>query len=770
MVKVSLGTKGIEFDWKGGGNPIKEPPKGLEPVGDSGWYHSPEVVDPRDCQWYPDSPWCGGNPIDPSLEVGVELNVDSCGFTFTESGSALIKTPQFTQTYRYPGACRREYEKPPPAVEPPNIPGIDYQPPPFQLPGNFGSGEQVVVAVAWQVFTAEYTWVASAQAYAIATETWSTSGSNLQNPSKYLYAGRNGEFGEPKPANCSVDWNSEHVFTTNQLYTQAYGTSSQTGISNGFAAIDSRQQFVSKSGGGYWDFKRGGWNSAFEYDSYTVNIYEGAYGEIQEYLKDVNGVDETITEETDIYGTRHQNRRIAITQVVVLYCIRKNGNDYTRNPPQLVEDKRECCMQCCVSSPQQQNQQNNDALLRQILAEVQKANKSIDKANKAIGSDLFPVILPTHIVGQAVGFAQVNSLAAMLQKQTDYIDESANQIIDDVKKTNDGLGIDVLPIQVPGSIKPNNSIQLTMHNAVEFLNQLYLYIAELNQENLDLDKIKEVLGVDEFPAQFPARLTGSGTTVNIANIPQLLKQQVLYSDELLGEYPIKIKIEDTDPTQEGNQSQTLEFGNTSEVLAEAFGAMMNVSLDTQVLVQLATKALIELGVTRKQLHTTQSMVDAICQHIGFASQEDTEDVPFTFTVPNYDNRNELTLEQFCKESTQKVEILKYKGKNTYMEDAAILRHMHGIIKGVFFRGIARDAVDVAGAIKNLVKKQSDTMDKIAVGSTDDLDNWAEDFEMGFSAYTGGTTARDPSKPYGLPLDQRPRIQIIRKPSAEPPTT
>lgn len=655
MVAIGLSTKGIEFDWKEGGNPIKEPPKGLEPAGDSGWYHSPEVVDPRDCRFYPDSPWCGGNPIDPSFGVQVEINVDNCGFTFTESGSALIKTPQFTQTYRYPGACRREYEKPPDVVPPPPMPGDFSRPPDTPIPQGFGADEYVAVAITEHAYGYERRWRVNEGAYAVSTYELSWLSGNVQCPSNYLFNGSPySNYGALQPASSSVDFTYQYSNNPDSLWTAAYGTTPTSGGSSSITyAIDSRQGNAidySTTPPTQNNFKKAVHNP----NSQGAELYEGRFGDIFKTSSIPTYYYESTNEGTDSLGRRYQNEIIDIKVYSIAYCIRKKDN--FRNPPSLPPEPRNCdCMQCCVSSPQTQSQQNNDELLRQILAECKKANQRI-------GSDL-------------------------------------------------------------------------------------------------------------FPATFPARLTGDNPgNVTLNNLAEMFKQQVIYSDELLGQYPVKIKIEDTDPTQSGNQSQTLEFQNTSEILAESFGAMMNVSIDTQILVQLATKALIELGVTRRQLHTTQSMLDALCQHVGFTSEEKTEDVPFTFTVPQSNDINNFKLEDFCKESTQKIDVIRYKGKTTIAETEAIVRHMHGIVKAAFWRGVAKDAVDVAGAIKNIVKKQSDTMDKIAVGTTDDLEDWAEDFERGFSGYSGGTTTRDPSKPYGLPLDQRPRVQIIRKPTSEPPTT
>ncbi len=257
------------------------------------------------------------------------------------------------------------------------------------------------------------------------------------------------------------------------------------------------------------------------------------------------------------------------------------------------------------------------------------------------------------------------------------------------------------------------------------------------------------LGVNEFPAQFAQGLTtDANKQETIANMALLLRKQVLYLDEIVGEYPTQITIEDTDPLKQGNQSETMEFGNVSEILTEHFGVSMNTSLDTAVLVQLSTKSLMEAGILRKQVHTLQSQIEALMAHQGFSYKEKTEKVPFTFSVPESEKITDFTLEKFVKESEQEVPVIKFTGDTTYQEDSMVLRKLWGVIKAVFWRNIAKDAASVAGEISKLIKNQNNTIDKITDNSVDNLQRYLEDFENGFTnGYTGGTTTQ--GKPFGL---------------------
>jgi hypothetical protein len=73
-------------------NPFGLPKYGETPKTEGGFTFYPPLgsppVDPRDCELYPDSPWCGGNPLT-TTPVGFEDNE----VTFNECGVAACTTP-----------------------------------------------------------------------------------------------------------------------------------------------------------------------------------------------------------------------------------------------------------------------------------------------------------------------------------------------------------------------------------------------------------------------------------------------------------------------------------------------------------------------------------------------------------------------------------------------------------------------------------------------------------------------------------------------------
>lgn len=77
--------------------------EGLVPFGNFGLYATPdEPIDPRDCERYPDSPWCGGQAFD-RTPIGIETAIvrDECNLGLQITGTfAFVRLPVFQIMYR----------------------------------------------------------------------------------------------------------------------------------------------------------------------------------------------------------------------------------------------------------------------------------------------------------------------------------------------------------------------------------------------------------------------------------------------------------------------------------------------------------------------------------------------------------------------------------------------------------------------------------------------------------------------------------------------
>lgn len=92
----------------------------LEPIGNTGFYQSPvEPVDPRDCDRWPDSPYCDGSGLntDDFIDLTPEIHYNECEICVTLSPTlAHISLPPYTICYR------RNLPECIPEVPDPNLP------------------------------------------------------------------------------------------------------------------------------------------------------------------------------------------------------------------------------------------------------------------------------------------------------------------------------------------------------------------------------------------------------------------------------------------------------------------------------------------------------------------------------------------------------------------------------------------------------------------------------------------------------------------------
>lgn len=115
QVKQDLEDSGFGFD-----PTPQQSEEGLVPLGDSGIYTSPDKpIASDDCRFYPNSPLCGGNPLDARpIGLDTELIFDECNIGFKATGVVgFTKLPTHEIVYRQP-ECREPPPEPPPK-EPP---------------------------------------------------------------------------------------------------------------------------------------------------------------------------------------------------------------------------------------------------------------------------------------------------------------------------------------------------------------------------------------------------------------------------------------------------------------------------------------------------------------------------------------------------------------------------------------------------------------------------------------------------------------------------
>ncbi len=106
----------------------EEPQESLVQIPGTPFFATPnEPADPRDCDRYPNSPWCGENPIslDNIVDIGVDLVLDECNIGIQLAPTlAFVSLPPVQLVYRREGCIKPPPPPPPPDENAENFPSI----------------------------------------------------------------------------------------------------------------------------------------------------------------------------------------------------------------------------------------------------------------------------------------------------------------------------------------------------------------------------------------------------------------------------------------------------------------------------------------------------------------------------------------------------------------------------------------------------------------------------------------------------------------------
>jgi len=264
-----------------------------------------------------------------------------------------------------------------------------------------------------------------------------------------------------------------------------------------------------------------------------------------------------------------------------------------------------------------------------------------------------------------------------------------------------------------------------------------------------MDTLGKALGIDDFPVTVPDSLleTGSGRELNLKTLPQILVYTIHQVDALLGQFPIKIRIEDADLTKPGAQPKDLQLPNMAETLAETFGMLYNVLLNTDLLINITTRTLTQAGQATVAAAVAQDFAKANAEFLGFADQDVAKEINFCFTP------GETDFTKILKESKQKYGSVENVDKKNLQHSLTDLLQAASIIRAVFWRQIDPKKPG-AGQIKDrLAELTGLANDHDAAKEDTDWDNITADIEAGFTNKQGVSTF----DPYGRPYSERPKI-------------
>lgn len=390
----------------------KDFPNGMEPKG-GGWYGSPDVIDPRDCDNYPESIYCGSNPVSkPKSPVGFDFDwgVNSCGAYASVKGEvAGFSLPTHSRAWIRP-ECRDDYErqerdrKDPPPQPPPDWSKGAKEPKPQYRPYGYKPDDIVAVCTTDTYYSEIQQFINNEVGWAIGVyashgeveETlyptgvqvpWWNQVAHSGSTTALMSATGRGHFYNY----LNAQWVWRYYTNSNDFFTDTPEPIRSTYEEPVNIAIPPDYPYGSNFNSNL-NYQAIFYFAVGEANVWTIAIYYGRFGDIfPEYQ--MSPIAYSQSESKDTLG-RTIARSVLVHERNLVFCKKWDGSPQPWKPPydSPPPPKKDCCMQCCSS-----NKDNNDDLLRQLL-------KEIKDVKKVVGFEEFPVRMPDSLIDKDEGF------------------------------------------------------------------------------------------------------------------------------------------------------------------------------------------------------------------------------------------------------------------------------------------------------------------------------------------------------------------------------
>lgn len=629
------------------------PPSGLVPINDWGLYATPnEPASPWDCDRYPSSPYCGGNPLnkkpfDLSLEATVQVN--PCGVTRSVTVKPTlvhVKLPEVSIAH-IPPNCREEYEKQGKNYVPPPPEGKldDYQPTPQYAPYGFDKDAVVCVVTVDQYFqeTHEYysdykDWgISLYQVYGRTDDIKYPTGEQIRpyNPTSSTHQ---------VTAVATVTGNVTGINSMNKVWVQRNWRGNEPHLKVGTTAFEFKMppdlptvnQLMGTTGKDYKLMYHYPTGNAF---IYTIALWVGRFGDIFPNkqispLRDANYVSDD--------GTI---KRRTIHERFVVYCQKISGDSSGRLPPPIPPPRKECCedtMGCCQPPYGNRQQQDNSQII-QLLRKI----------DKKLGD--FPLQVTVFDANEEKKGAQTK-----VEKPAS-IAQGIKLAIERNEKLAKILGIDLLPITVPKTVIEKKGEGI--------FSQIFGF--------LDFNKNEEINSILEMQSWMFQQLSG-----------------------ILGHWMQEIEVEtDFDPTKEGNQKKdgsTAKKNEKEKVILPNMALTMREQVVMQIqtlkslglIVDMQIKTLIDLAGNKVLSAECAARLEDLQLYFDYETEEVTEDLNLQVTFPDLNGKREdvENLAKFLKEGKTKVSYDRWTvNRSQSMEEKLIqLLEMSSAIRALYF--------------------------------------------------------------------------------------
>jgi hypothetical protein len=163
------------------------------------------------------------------------------------------------------------------------------------------------------------------------------------------------------------------------------------------------------------------------------------------------------------------------------------------------------------------------------------------------------------------------------------------------------------------------------------------------------------------------------------NHAQLWEWQARNLDALMGQFPIKIKVKDSDPTTEGNQEVEIKLPNVAETLAELFGLVYQAETNGDLLVEMLLRLIPEVLATKNASLIGQSYSKANASALGYKINSKEVEVDY-----NFDLEESQSLPRFLTEVKKRITVPQDDSRESVLDIMAKLEFAAGIIKSAFY--------------------------------------------------------------------------------------
>lgn len=216
-----------------------------------------------------------------------------------------------------------------------------------------------------------------------------------------------------------------------------------------------------------------------------------------------------------------------------------------------------------------------------------------------------------------------------------------------------------------------------------------------------LEAVYSRLGVDEFPVKAPPLLVQEDEQeVSLENHAQLWEWTARNLDAVMGQFPIKIRVKDSDPTKEGDQEVELSLPNVAETLAELFGLVYQSEINTDLITEILLRLIPEVISTKNAALIGQSYSKANASFLGYKAN--AKEVPIDY---NFDLEESRSLPRFLREAKKRITIHEDESPESVLDILAKVEFAAGIIKSAFYMKPSESG-RLLGAIETMLQDEA----------------------------------------------------------------